>query len=263
MERVEVTKSGAYVEIYPVEGEAKGAVVICPGGGYEFVSAREARPVAEAFGKAGYHAFVLTYQLGEEREPLENAPLGELGAAVAYVNSRRGQYGIEEKHVYVCGFSAGAHLAASLGILWNDAGRFPKGTDLRLHRPDAMILCYPVISAGVYAHRGSFRRLAGPDEEAQQHYSLEKFVTAEAVPAFLWHTAEDELVPFQNSLLLAGALAKFNIPVELHVFPYGVHGLSLATKEVEELEKGRIEDPHVARWMELCVKWMEYWEAHG
>ena len=88
-----------------------------------------------------------------------------------------------------------------------------------------MILCYPVISAGVYAHRGSFRRLAGPDEEAQQHYSLEKFVTAEAVPAFLWHTAEDELVPFQNSLLLAGALAKFKIPVELHVFPYGVHGL--------------------------------------
>ena len=231
MERIELTKSGAFMDICLIDGKAKGAVVICPGGGYEFVSAREALPVAEAFGKAGYHAFVLTYRLGKEREPLENAPLGELGAAVTYVNARKGQYGIEGKPVYVCGFSAGAHLAASLGILWNDASRFPAGTDLLGHKPDAMILCYPVISAGEYAHRGSFQCLAGPDEEAQQRYSLEKLVTTDAVPAFLWHTAADELVPFQNTLLLAGALAKQDIPVELHVFPYGVHGLSLRSGE--------------------------------
>lgn len=262
MEQVKLTKSGAFMEIYPLEGEAKGAVVICPGGGYEFVSPREAGPVADAFGRAGYHAFVLTYQLGKEREPLKDAPLSELSAAVAYVNSRKEQYGIAGKPVYVCGFSAGAHLAASLGILWNDAERFPAGTDRKLHRPDAMILSYPVVSAGEYAHRGSFQCLAGPDEEAQQRYSLEKLVTEDAVPAFLWHTAADELVPFQNSLLLADALSKHNVPVELHVFPYGVHGLSLATREVEEPEKDRTEDLHVAQWMELCVEWMAYWEAH-
>lgn len=262
MKQVKLTNTGASLDVYLVDGTPKGAVVICPGGGYSFVSSREAEPVANAFGKAGYHAFVLTYQLGEERQPLGDKPLEELSEAVACVKSQKAAYGLERKRIYVCGFSAGAHLAGSLGILWNDASRFPKGTDLELHRPDAMILCYPVVSAGEYAHRDSFVNLAGPDIQEQQRYSLEKLVTPDAVPAFLWHTAEDETVPVQNSFLLADALNKENIPVEMHIFPYGVHGLSLATKEVEEEEKDRMEDAHVAQWMELCIKWMQYWETH-
>lgn len=261
-DRIELTKTGALLDVYLADGTPKGAVVICPGGGYSFVSTREAGPVANAFGEAGYHAFVLIYQPEEERRPLQDKPLEELSEAMACVKSRKAAYGLEGKRIYVCGFSAGAHLAGSLGLLWNDASRFPKGTDLELHRPDAMILCYPVVSAGEYAHRGSFENLAGPDIQEQQRYSLENLVTPGAVPAFLWHTATDEIVPVQNSFLLADALIKEGIPVEMHIFPYGVHGLSLATKEVEEPEKGRMEDAHVAQWIGLCVRWMQYLEGH-
>ncbi len=259
MQQVIELEHGADMNGYLVTDEAKGAVVICPGGGYEFRSAREAEPVARAYNRAGYHAFVANYQLGEEMEPLGDGPLVDLSQAVAWVNSHKGKLGIEGKDVYVCGFSAGAHLAASLGVLWKDASRFPAGTDLALHRPDAMILCYPVISAGEWGHRGSFVRLAGEQQEDQQRYSLEKLVTRDAVPAFLWHTAADDGVPVQNTLLMADALARFGVPVEVHVFPYGVHGLSLATEEVDELVKGRLADAHVAQWMELCVRWMEVW----
>lgn len=258
MQQVIELEHGADMNAYPVE-KAKGAVVICPGGGYEFRSPREAYPVARAYNQAGYHAFVVNYQLGEELEPLGDGPLLDLGQAVAWVNGHKAELGIEGKDVYVCGFSAGAHLAATLGILWKDASRFPAGTDLILHRPDAMILCYPVVSAGKWGHRGSFVRLAGEKDEDLEKYSLEKLVTRDAVPAFLWHTAADESVPVQNTLMLADALARCEVPVEVHIFPYGVHGLSLATEDVDELAKGRLADAHVAQWMELCVRWMEIW----
>lgn len=116
-----------------------------------------------------------------------------------------------------------------------------------------------MVSAGKWGHRGSFARLAGEKDEDLEKYSLEKLVTRDAVPAFLWHTAADESVPVQNTLMLADALARCKVPVEVHIFPYGVHGLSLATEDVDELAKGRLADAHVAQWMELCVRWMEVW----
>ena len=148
--------------------------------------------------------------------------------------------------VYVCGFSAGAHLAATLGV---------HGHALGLEVPDALILCYPVITADErWCSDESFRNLVGEGE--REFFSLEKYVSPDTPPVFLWHTAADEEVPVENSLLFAAALSAAGVPFELHVYPFGPHGLSLATKEVEQAEKDRFPDAHVAGWVRLCSEWL-------
>ncbi|MDD3251576.1 MAG: alpha/beta hydrolase [Lachnospiraceae bacterium] len=219
------------------KGQCRGTVVICPGGGYEWLSDREAEPVAAAFEKAGWKAEVLRYSVGRD---LGTKPLLELGRAVALAKANA-----PGEPVVVCGFSAGGHLAGSLGVHYQDLG---------LARPDAMILCYPVITAGAYAHRASINNLCKTDQE---YYSLEQHVTNDTPPTFLWATMSDDEVPVQNSLLMAEALGEAGVPYELHIFPKGVHGLSLCTPEVDEPERGRLADVHVARWFALCVEWLE------
>ena len=254
-EQITVKSSGAKIEVYETGQPSKGAVVICPGGGYQNLSWREAGPVANALVKAGYLAVVLYYEV--KKIPLGNLPLQQLSDTVCFVRNREIEWNLSEKPVYVCGFSAGGHLAASLGILWKKAEYFRPGTDLKKHRPDGMILGYPVISSGMYAHRGSFEHLVGPDEKEWETYSLEKLVDETCVPTFLWGTFTDKSVPVENSLLLLGQLAKYKISTEYHLFPEGVHGLSLATEEVADYEKNRCPDSHVAGWMKLCLEWLD------
>ncbi|MBQ7249214.1 MAG: prolyl oligopeptidase family serine peptidase [Deltaproteobacteria bacterium] len=184
--------------------------------------------------------------------------------------------------VYLLGFSAGAHCAASIGVHWDgrdwlgrdflaevrrylDAQRGENASidflhDSQLFRADRLILSYPVITGGTYAHRGSFERLLGPEpgEEALRWFSLETQVTAETPPTFLWQTATDESVPVQNSFLFAQSLMQANVPVELHIYPKGAHGLSLATEAVEEPGKGRLRDNHVAGWFDIMLDWLSY-----
>ena len=241
----------------------KGTVIICPGGGYGWLSPREAEPVADAFWENGWAAAVLYYSVGQE---LGTLPLKQLGEAVAVVREREktGQEEIEReatgqdkierektgqedsRPVIICGFSAGGHLAASLGVYWKTMG---------LPCPDGLILCYPVISAGAYGHQASIRRLAGDGDS--DFYSLEHHVNAHMPPVFLWHTRTDPEVPVQNSLLLAEAMAKAGVEFELLVYPRGAHGLSLATPQVEEPEKGRFADPHIAGWFRNCLDWLD------
>lgn len=229
--------------------EVKGVVIICPGGGYEFLSPREARPVAEAFYRLGYQAAVLSYEVG--LPVLGPVPLLQAAWSVAWA---REQY--PGKPVLLCGFSAGGHLAASLGVHWKDEALFPDAAYRSMIRPDGLILGYPVITAGEYRHEGSIRRLAGDGDSG--YYSLEQFVAEDTPPTFLWHTAEDKTVSPKNSLLFAEQLMRCGVPLQLLVYPYGVHGLSLATREVEEPEKNRLEDPLVAGWMQQCAEWIEY-----
>ncbi len=237
------------------DGGAGGrAVVICPGGGYEYVSTREGAPVAARFAGAGWRPFVLAYSVGER---LGVRPLREAAWAVRTARRLCGADG-SPPFVAVCGFSAGGHLAASLGAHWDDAAVFSgfSAAERRDHRPDALVLSYPVVTAGEFRHADSFRRLAR-DEDDRAYFSLENWVTETMPPAFLWHTAEDADVPVENSLLLAEALRARRVPFELHVFPFGPHGLSLATPEVEDAAKGRFTDPCVARWMEWCLAWLD------
>lgn len=232
------------------------AVLVLPGGGYSFTSPREAEPIALQFNGAGYHVFVLNYSVAPAKHP---QPLLDAAQAMCIIRENAEEWGVYTDKIAVCGFSAGGHLAASLGVHWDkkyleNAGGMETGKS----RPDALILCYPVITSGKYAHRGSFINLLGenPDSELLYEMSLEHHVSEKTPPAFIWHTFSDSGVPVENSLLFAQALREKNIPFELHIYPEGVHGLSLATVETAD---GRPEyvSHHVSSWMELCKKWLK------
>ncbi len=216
------------------------------------LSEREAEPVAAAFSSAGWQPFVLRYPVKEESRstPLSKEPLTALSDAV----SKLREEGFSP--VAVCGFSAGGHLAASLGVHWRDFDR-ADNAGLPSCRPDALILSYPVISMGDHCHRGSMENLTGGDPALKEYFSLEDQAGPDTAPAFLWHTADDRDVPVENSLLFFSALRKAGVKAELHIFPRGEHGLSLATPEVDQPEKNRLSDPHVAAWFSLALGWLD------
>ena len=237
-------------------GIHKPALVICPGGGYEFCSIREGAPVARAFARDRIESFVLEYDCAPA--PLGTMPVRTAAAAVAWVRENAARFGIDENRIAIGGFSAGGHLAGTLATVWHRAEWFEPGTDLQAHRPNAAVLCYPVVSAGEYAHRGSFVQLAGADREKQRAFSLEKLVDGNTPPVFLWHTLDDSEVPVENTLLMELALRKAGVTHEVHLFPHGVHGLSLADFETYEPTRGRLPDRHVNRWQALCADWLKY-----
>ena len=153
---------------------------------------------------------------------------------VRLIRSRADEFGIREGKIILCGFSAGAHLCGSLCVHWTDVEDPAYGNISNC--PDGAILSYPVITSGEYAHRDSFTALLGENatEEELSYMSLEKQVTENMPPVFLWQTATDELVPVENSYLMAMALKKAGVPMEHHVFPRGIHGLSLSNREWAE-----------------------------
>ena len=217
-------------------------VVVVPGGGYEHISPREGDPVALQFAAAGYHTAVLTYSVGESARNYQ--PLRQLSEALGLVRAHAEEWGVLPKKIAVCGFSAGGHLALSSAVL-----SLPEGGVQ--HRPNALVLAYPVITAGEYAHRGSFCELTGSDDPAAHApFSLEDKITPSTPPTFLWHTMEDGSVPVENSLLLLSALHKAGVPCEAHFFERGRHGTSICTAEVDTA------DCHRHHWVELAVEWL-------
>lgn len=254
MQALSCPLGNATLMAYTLRDEKKHpAVIICPGGGYEYVSPRESTPVAMAWNRAGYNAFVLEYDC--QPQPLGNLPLCQLAWAVSMVRYHAEKLN-NTQQVAVAGFSAGAHLAASLGVLWNEDKYFAGRTEAALRRPDAMVLAYPVITAGEYAHRGSFNNLAGEEAAEQNKWSLETLVTPDAVPAFMWHTFDDGSVLVDNTLLFSAALRKAGVQHEVHLFPHGLHGLSLATHEIEDEVHPHLADAHVANWFSLAAEWL-------
>lgn len=228
-------------------------VIVCPGGGYGFLSPREADPPAFAFFARGYNVFILHYSVAAKPEdaPLGIRPLAELATAIRTIREHAEEWHIRPNQIAVCGFSAGGHLCASSGLLW-DCGKLRDalGEADERNRPDAIIPCYPVISAGKFAHRGSFQNLTGDDPYENEYFSLEKHARKDAPPSFFWHTFEDEAVPVENTLMMVSALKEAGASVECHIFRRGQHGLSMANTEV-----GTVVGP-VQIWFELCVVWL-------
>jgi acetyl esterase/lipase len=232
---------------YLLGGEGHGCVIISPGGAYTMKALHEAEPMALAIKALGFSAFVLDYRVQPYRHPV---PQMDAARAVRHVRCNAVKYGVNPDRIAVLGFSAGGHLAACTGVFW-DRGD-PEASDpveRVSSRPDAMVLCYPVIDmAGVLKHKGSAINLLGDlagNKALRRAVSPYLHVAADTCPAFLWHTADDDSVPVGNSIEMFEALRAHGVAAELHVFPKGSHGLGLAEG-----------DPQVSQWMGLCGEFL-------
>ena len=236
-----------------IRPKTRPAVIICPGGGYEFWSAREGETVALRFLSAGYAAFVLDYEINAAHpEPLIQACM-----AIKYLRENAEQYGIDAHQIAAAGFSAGGHLAGCMGTLYCEdevTSLLGKKADLR---PDAVILSYPVITMekGV-THDGTKKVITGGSKKLEKKLSLERAVNQKSSPAFIWHTRTDDCVPVENSYRMALAYQNEGVPYELHIFEHGCHGLSLADCEVFDDGNENIL-PEVAVWLPLALTWLK------
>ena len=231
-------------------------VVICPGGGYTMTSDREAEPIAMQYLAKGYHAVILRYSVEPARYPLA---LLQLAKTVAFLRENAAEFHIDTNKIVVQGFSAGGHLAASLGVFWKKdfiAERLGVASDMV--KPNGMILSYPVITSGEFAHTGSFECLLGEncnDPDKRKEQSLEFQVSGDTPPTFLWHTVTDDCVPVENSLLLIQSMKKYDIPVEFHMYPQGGHGLSTCD-ELSMCPNGYGVQKECSSWLGLVKTWL-------
>lgn len=209
------------------------AIVICPGGAYVNLADHEGHAVAVWLNSIGVTAVVLKYRLGPRyHHPVE---LEDVARAMRTVRARAAEWGIDPHRIGVMGFSAGGHLASTIATHF-DVGDSSSADPIERvsSRPDIAVLAYPVISMtdGI-THHGSRRNLLGddPTPAIEEALSNDEHVTAQTPPTFLFHTADDPIVPVENSLRFAAALRTAKVPFELHVFQHGSHGVGLAQND--------------------------------
>jgi acetyl esterase/lipase len=226
---------------------ATATVLVCPGGGYAGLADHEGPTIAQWLNAQGFHAAVLRYRLQPNRHP---AMINDAQRAMRILRAGAERWGIKTDGIAVLGFSAGGHLASSLATLHD---RFTSEDDDLARRvsarPDAAVLCYPVIDMqGPFTHRGSRDNLLGPgaDASAGELMSTHLRVSPTTPPTFLWHTSDDAGVPMENSLLFAMACRKMGVPVEVHSYESGRHGLGLSA-----------DAPDVAPWTDTCVRFLK------
>jgi acetyl esterase/lipase len=241
--------------------------VICPGGAYLRISEREAEPIARRFASYGFRPFVLRYSIG----PRFPTQMLELGGAIAALRRDADLHMVDSRFIALCGFSAGGHLASCYAVSWQTAGWAETlGVPLAALRPDAVVLGYPVVDLAllvpgltavgdrvVELPAAMLDQVIGPDRtpEGVAAFSSDGRATQSAPPMFLWHTADDALVPTENSRRLAAALAAHGVAHELHIFPGSVHGLALADESTEE--GGRFLNPAASRWPALAAAFLD------
>ncbi len=238
-----------YIQTYLLDRKGKenrGAVIVLPGGGYSHRADHEGEPIALKFNELGFHAFVVQYRVAPYRYP---APQRDAFRAIRMVRCRASVWGVNPNQIAILGFSAGGHLAASTATLYRDINADAKDDiDNFPQRPDAAILCYPVINlTDNFAHRGSGKNLLGEEIDLAEaaKLDLEKRVDRGTPPAFLWHSADDQAVNVENSVKFAQAMWKASNTCALHVFPHARHGAGLALKF-----------PDILIWPELAAKFL-------
>ena len=253
-----------YIPVNPREISAykdrRPAVIVLPGGGYSGLANHEGEPIALRFAAQGICAFVLKYSVKPNGAVFPQA-LCEALTAVKYVRDHAEEFGIDPNNIATLGFSAGGHLSASTGVLWNEDcldGSLEGAR--RAYRPDKIIPCYPVISNDPETgHKGSFGNLfCKTYEELTQaeldQTCLEKHVDNESSPAFLWITAEDKAVNPLNPLYFAAEYIKHKIPCEFYMYPHGPHGIGLADHMGTDCTYG--EGYEAKDWMEKAIRFM-------
>lgn len=249
-----------YIQDYyqEIKIDSRPLVLICPGGAYAYTSPREGEAFAMQFLAMGYHAAVLKYSCAPAVFPTS---LTELASAMILIRQHAREWHVDPDKIIVLGCSAGGHLAASLAAFWDEdflaeALKLEK-TDHKLLKPAGLILCYPVITSGEFAHRGSFENLLGEREkELGGELSLETRVSEKLPPVFIWHTYTDGAVPVENSLLFVNALRKAGVSTEFHMYPCGGHGLGLANRLTRAGDGSAVQE-ECTSWIPLVHTWIE------
>ena len=224
---------------YPAakETNTRTAVLICPGGGYAGVSAiKEGEEIAKWFNTLGVNAFVLYYRMPNGHTEI---PLKDAQTALEIINNRAKEWNLEKGKIGIMGFSAGGHLASTVGTHFKTMSQ----------RPDFMILGYPVVTMkSELTHRGSRENLLGknPSDELISQYSNELQVTKNTPPTFIIHAIDDNVVPIENSKQLLKALQENQVPAELQVFDVGGHGFGMRKHGIP-----------ADNWPDLLKKWLQ------
>lgn len=236
------------------------AMLVIPGGGYYMVSDREGEPVAMRYLALGFNAFVLDYSVAEDSALKYPYQIAEAAMAMEYLRINAENLNIDPEKIAAVGFSAGGHLCAMLGSFHNcpETGKVFKPTVCV--KPNAVVLGYPVISSDIsFAHIGSFINLCGEEnKELMKKVDVLNLIDENSAPAFIWSTFNDNVVPCQNAIEAALKYKKSGVPVSLHVFGKGEHGLSVADATVYKADKALKEmSVSVPEWVRLSVEWLE------
>ena len=226
------------------------AMIICPGGGYVGLAAHEGGLYARWLNDLGITGLVLKYRLGPAYH--HPAMLQDASRAIRIARARAEEWKIDPNRVGIMGSSAGGHLASTV-LTHYDAGNTNSADPIERQssRPDLGILCYAVITMGEFTHGGSRSALLGrnPSPDLVQDLSNELRVTKDTPPCFLWATADDRTVPVENSIAFASALRKARVPVELHIYEHGSHGLGLGTHDYDPSKW--------LPWTVECASWLK------
>ncbi len=239
----------------PSKRNATGqAVIICPGGGYSILAYDwEGSDIAKWLNANGIAAIVLKYRLPGSKSNIirHKSPLLDAQRAMRLTRFFAEKWNINPKQIGIMGFSAGGHLASTLSVRFDHGDpQHPDPVEQQSCRPDFSLLIYPVISSNPeYSHKGSFKNLISDDtsDPLYHYFSNELHVTKETPPAILIHSADDHSVPAENSMVYFRALKNKGVSAELHVYPYGGHGYSLA------IEKG-----YLSTWPDRCIEWLKH-----
>lgn len=269
IEKIELKNTGygnqkviltAYIQerVGGTEDFLRPAVIICPGGGYEFTTERESEPVALAFMEKGYQAFVLDYTVlnQDEKKELMPHPLYNLAEAVHYVRSNRKEFKVDGNKISIMGFSAGGHLCAMYCGVYAQEW-FVKQTRYSEEemKPNYAVLCYPVIDFSL-GWPETKKQIFSITSQPGKYKAQELISAAKTPPTFIWHTVSDEGVPVQNTLQYVQKLEEHKINFECHLFHRGRHGLSLANAQSAKIMDETYINPHAAKWFSLMIEWL-------
>ena len=232
------------------------AVLIIPGGGYCFVSDREAEPVAFRFLAKGYVPFVLRYSCTGHAFPVH---LREAAMAMRFIRENAARWNIDTNMVAAVGFSAGGHLCGTLGTMYD----CPEVADIappEVVRPSALALCYPVTLGWGPTHEDTMENVSGGDKTLRQRLSLDTQIRSDMPPTFLWHSRDDDVVPCRNSILLAQVMDEKGVDFSFHLYRHGWHGLSLADNTVYGTDVVPGCSADVPDWLDSCT---QFWAETG
>ncbi|MER3318242.1 MAG: alpha/beta hydrolase [Allomuricauda sp.] len=244
------------LEVYlPAQRNSNGkALVIFPGGGYYGLAYDwEGTDIAKALNAKGVAGIVVKYRLPRSKSITKNkkvVPLQDAQRAIRLVKLNAKAWGLDSNAIGIMGFSAGGHLASTLGTHYKDEvyEKQDEADDLSA-RPDFMALIYPVITLEIPStHTGSRVALVGesPTQEEVDYLSNQKHVETTTPPTFLLHAMDDSAVPVENTLMFFESLNKHDVPAAMHIYPNGGHGFSLG-----------LEDGKPKNWIELLFDWLE------